>query len=254
MKQSNRISQVLLERLAQGELSDEKARALREKLAASGEDPDALLASLRASDEAILQQLPPRVVAAEVNTRLRRRPRSTRGAWFALPVAATALGAWMLLTRPQAELPLHTEAPEEIVLRGLKTHLVIYRGGDGEPQRLSRQDRARPGDLIQVAYVVQTDEAGPKYGVIASIDDRAQVTMHLPATLAAAERLDTTRGEVRLPNAFELDATPGKERFVFVVSSQPFRAEAVREALLGRGAMPAGSRQTEFVLQKESAP
>jgi hypothetical protein len=254
MKQSNRISPVLLERLAQGELSDEKAHALREKIQAQGGDVDAMLISLRESDAAILQQLPPRVVAAELRMRLQKRPGPARRLWFALPIAATALGAWMVSAQTPAVSPGDHIAPENIALRGLKTHLVIYRGGEGEPQRLSRQDKARPGDLIQIAYVVQTDEPGPKYGVIASIDDRSQVTLHLPATLSAAEILDTTRGEVRLPNAFELDATPGKERFVFVVSTTPFQAEAVRNALLNRAAMPAGSHQTEFVLHKERTP
>ncbi|MDZ4695418.1 MAG: hypothetical protein SGI86_09720 [Deltaproteobacteria bacterium] len=252
MKKSNRISPVLLERLAQGELSDDRARALREKIHASGGDADAMLVSLRESDAEILQQLPPRVVAAQVQERMgRRKSLSTRRHWLALPIAATALGAWMMLARTPSVRQLDAVAPEMIGIRGMKTHLVIYRSGQGEPRRLSSEDKASPGDLIQIAYVVHTDEPGPQYGVIASIDDRSQVTLHLPATPVAAERLNTKHGEIRLPNAFELDATPGKERFVFVVSTTPFQALAVRDALLNRAPMPAGSHQTEFVLQKE---
>ncbi len=254
MKESNRISPVLLERLAQGELSADKAIALREKIQASGGDADAMLAALRASDAEILQQLPPRVVVAQVQERLgKRKTLSTRWIWLALPIAATALGAWMMVARTRSVPQLDAVAPEIIGIRGMKTHLVIYRSGQREPRRLSSEDKAHPGDLVQIAYVIHTDEPGPQYGVIASIDDRSQVTLHLPATPVAAERLDTKHGEIRLPNAFELDATPGKERFVFVVSTTPFQAQTVRDALLNRAPMPAGSHQTEFVLQKEKS-
>jgi hypothetical protein len=252
MKMGDRISPVLLERLAQGELSDDQARALREKIQASGGNVDAMLGSLRASDAEILQQFPPRVVVAQIQERGRKHKMSSaRWIWLAFPIAATAMGAWMMLARTPSVPPLDAVAPEIIGIRGMKTHLVIYRGGQGEPVRLSSEDRARPGDLIQIAYVVHTDKPGPQYGVIASVDDRAHVTLHLPATPAGAAPLDTKHGEIRLPNAFELDATPGKERFIFVVSTTAFQAEAVRDALLNRAPMPAGSHQTEFVLQKE---
>jgi hypothetical protein len=76
------------------------------------------------------------------------------------------------------------------------------------------------------------------------------VTLHLPETSGRAAPLDA-RGETPLPHAFELDATPGVERFVFVTSPEPFDTGAVVAHLEGRAAhLPAGLSLRSIELEK----
>jgi hypothetical protein len=75
------------------------------------------------------------------------------------------------------------------------------------------------------------------------------VTFHLPISGRDAVAL-TDGGEVPASNAFELDATPGYERFVFVTSDQPFPASAVRDVLGGKK-LPPGLSVMDLVVMKE---
>jgi len=109
------------------------------------------------------------------------------------------------------------EGVEETRLKGIQPGLFLYRKTGEAAQILKSGDRARAGDLIQIFY----DAAGREYGAIFSLDREGKVTWHLPDGGNMAAPLATGR-RVPLEFAFELDTTPGFERFFFVASDRPF--------------------------------
>ena len=64
--------------------------------------------------------------------------------------------------------------------------LAIYRQGDAPLRPLPSHSAVRPGEVVQVAYV----SAGRRFGVVASVDARGQVTLHLPEAPGQAAPLD----------------------------------------------------------------
>ena len=78
------------------------------------------------------------------------------------------------------------------------------------------------------------------------------MTFHLPVGGGPAAAL-TDRGEIAVANAFELDDSPGFERFAFVTSDEPFQASVVLDVLRAnaKAALPADATVTETVLTKE---
>jgi hypothetical protein len=260
MTDKHSVPDWLLERLVAGELPERSATALRERLERCGES--ARLAALRASDEEILREHPPADVALEVE---RRRARASRnetrvatGSWRLLVAgsAAAALLAVLAQERWTEErgAPLDAARPigqpggdvEGLTAKGLAPHLSIYRRTLASPERLSAKDRVRAGDTLQMAYVA----AGQRFGVVASIDARGTVTLHLPERPGPAVQLENS-GERALPHAFELDATPGFERFVFVTSQAPFDTGLVVEKLAQRQpSWPSALRVSSLELEK----
>ena len=103
------------------------------------------------------------------------------------------------------------------------------------------------GDTLQIRYVA----AGKRFGVIASIDARGTVTLHLPETPGPAAALQRD-GERTLPHAFELDDSPGFERFIFVTSDAPFATAEVASRLKSGHALPAALTAFELTLNKET--
>ena len=276
MKTEGEVSDWLLEKIARGEIDAAESAWLAARLrgpegAKLKEELALRMAALEESSRQILAQHPPAQVAAEVRRRLalaeQAERRSTPGAarvWWVLGGVATggvALAALLLLVRPADQsgsvvpgvgLPLPGEEAAEITtIKGLKPQLAIYRkrkeGGD-RADRLSAGTVVRPGDTLQLAYV----SAGRPYGVVASVDARGTVTLHLPEGDGPAARL-APRGETPLPHAFQLDATPGFERFVLIVADQPFSTALVREALRPGGPpLPANLQLNEHTLSKET--
>jgi hypothetical protein len=104
----------------------------------------------------------------------------------------------------------------------------------------------RPGEQLQLSY--RSD--GKRYGVVASVDTRGTVTLHLPEAPGAAPSLALGR-DTKLPTAFELDDSPGAERFVFVAGDQPFTTDVVAAALKPGGApLPEGLKLVDLTLQR----
>ena len=113
-------------------------------------------------------------------------------------------------------------------------------------QRLPAGAAVRPGDELQLSYVA----GGRRFGVVASVDTRGTVTLHLPETPGAAPTLAPGK-ETKLPHAFELDDSPGAERFVFVSGDQPFSTDVVAEALRPGGApLPGELTLIDLTLQR----
>jgi len=92
---------------------------------------------------------------------------------------------------------------------------------------------------------------GKRFGIIASIDARGRVTLHLPESPGPAVALDRD-GERALPHAYELDDSPGFERFFFVTSDAPFATPEIAESLKSGGPLPARLASFGLVLTKET--
>jgi hypothetical protein len=242
----------LLERLAAGELPVRVARELSERLDAAGER--VRLDELAASNAEISRAHPAAVVAAEVERRAaaqrRVRPLVPHPIW---PLLAFGGSAALMLALVLDEAPRELETPREgnaehLIAKGLEPHLSIYRRTGANPERLAQRARVRAGDIVQLAYVA----AGQRFGVVASVDGRGAVTLHLPEAAGRAALLDE-RGETALPHAFELDDTPGIERFVFVTSGAPFETGAVVAHLEGKAPrLPAGLSLRSVELEKST--
>jgi len=113
----------------------------------------------------------------------------------------------------------------------------------------------KAGDIIQMSYA----RGEMTYGVVASVDGRGAVTLHLPVGGADAARLDGR--ETALPTSFELDDAPGFERLFFVAADRPFKTALVMDACRKLAddparvekdplVLPDGLEQSTFILRK----
>jgi hypothetical protein len=251
---ADKVPDWLLERLAAGELPEEQALGLRARLDAQGEDER--LAALVTSNAEILAALPVARVVPEIERRAAaaRRQTGTRRVrpLLALSMAATcAAGLVMILAvrdHPSAvPPPPHEVAPESIGIKGLSPSLRIHRKTRAGSEMLPASALVRKGDTLQIRYVA----AGKRFGIIASIDARGTVTLHLPEAPGPAAALDRD-GERALAHAFELDDSPGFERFVFVTSDTPFATADVASYLKNDRPLPAALAAFELTLKKET--
>jgi hypothetical protein len=210
------IPDLLVERLALGELDEARAASLRLALererAETGRDR---LAEIRASNAEILAEHPPAQVAAQIRARAHAR-RPTR-LWMMAPVLTAAVVLLWVVTRDAepttiASLTTGDDDREDTRIKGgVEPHLVIDRKLDAGHERLTSGEQARAGDLLQLSYV----PAGRRAGVIVSIDGAGIVTLHHPNSAAEAPMFSVGL-EIPLAHAYELDDAPGFERFILV--------------------------------------
>ncbi|HTU57853.1 MAG TPA: hypothetical protein VMF89_05455 [Polyangiales bacterium] len=233
----------LVERLAAGELPEAATRELRKSPGV-----EAQLERIARSDAELLEQHPAADVVREVERRRAASEQRSAGSPVWLGAAAAVCGALLFLfVRDDAAPSGRTRTTEQIVERGFEPHLVIFRKTQNGAERLSSSRPVRAGDMLQLAYV----PAGRKYGVIASIDSRGTITLHLPERADTAARL-SERNQSTLPHAFELDDTPGVERFVFISADEPFATQVVIDAL--RTSARLEDRFTRFEIPLEKQP
>lgn len=129
-------------------------------------------------------------------------------------------------------LPEETALPrvEQMRPKGGAGSLELWTRQGSDVVRLEDGARVRPGDVIQIRYAV----SAPRHVAIASFDSRAQVSLHWPENIEATAL--TQAGEAfSLPHGFELDATPGFEHFVMVVSEEAIDVRALLVALRSSG-------------------
>jgi hypothetical protein len=253
----DKVPDWLLERLAAGELPPKQAAELRLRLRAQGEEHR--LSALAASDAESLAALPPTRIVPEIIRRAaisadRARPavRRLRPLWALSAVAACAAGlAVMLVVRDHGAVtqpgPGETQ-PEIISVKGdVKPALRIYRKTNAGSELVHAHASVHRGDTLQIRYVA----AGKRFGVIASIDARGQITFHLPEAPGQAVALERD-GERALPHAYELDDSPGFERFLFVTSDAPFSTAEIEQALKNGTALPPQLASFAMPLKKET--
>ena len=254
---TDKVPDWLLERLVAGELPPAQATALRERLQAQGEEHR--LSALVGSNAEILAAHPPVLVVPEIRRRAalsadHAKPMSRRlwPMWGLSAVAACAAGLAVMLvvrdhgagTRPG---PGETQ-PEIINVKGdVKPVLRIYRKTSAGSELLRAHAAVHRGDTLQIRYVA----AGRRFGVIASIDARGQLTFHLPEAPGRAVALERD-GERALPHAYELDDSPGFERFLFVTADAPFTTAEIDQALKTGSPLPAPLTAFELTLKKEA--
>lgn len=258
------VSDIALERFRLQELPAEEAARIAAHQATDA-DLRARLESLAHSDDEIRRQYPPAGLAALVVSRRPARARRGPGAWRWAVLApaglALAIFAWVETGRRGPREAPSTTPPAAISedrVKGAVSALVLYRreGARGEP--ISDGDVARAGDLIRIAY----RSAGPRYGLILSIDGAGVVTRHLPVDGPEAAVLQPG-ATVLLDRAYELDAAPRWEQFFLVTGETRFDVgpvlEAARRAAATAGADPptrlslaSTFGQATFLLRKPS--
>ncbi len=270
-----RISELDVERLAHGELSRERAAAVR---AALGDHADERVRAIVQDNAATLMRLTPARVAATVRQRLGTEPRSQPVPRWWIPMtalAAASLAVWFVVrTRPSAsdaaQLPIDGPRGGSGALLGDPTvddvvrikgdaAFMIDRSGAAGPERLGDGARVKAGDRLQLQYRAGESEQG----VIVSIDGRAVATLHFPAEIDASPRL-RLGGLTALDHSYELDDAPGFERFFFVTAAPGVdldlgavmraaqRLAASADAEYGALVLPSGHEYTSLRLDKRA--
>jgi hypothetical protein len=165
--------------------------------------------------------------------------------WSALLATYAAVGGlWLLLGRDPGPSP----EVDEVRCKGAAASLMVFRQVPGGAERVAEGTPVRPGDRLQLAY--RPAPCRTRFGVVASVDSRDHVTLHLPDHPGRAPRL-SPRNLTALPSAFELDDDAGFERFVLVTAETPFSTAAVVQYLRGAGRkLPPGLQATEVTLPK----
>jgi hypothetical protein len=250
-----------LDRLRLDELPPDETAALREALALD-ESLQRRLERLDADSRAILDELPPRVVAAAVRARHdagKASAAALAGGWRpTLAVGAAMLLAvgFVALLGPFPELATpRTAVTDTTRLKGLRPEVRLFRKTPTGAESLSPGSVGRRGDVIQLVY----QAAGRRYGAIVSVDGRGVVTAHLPAQGSRAAALEIGSAAA-LPVAYLLDDAPRWEAFYFVTAPEDFDLRPVLEAARLAAAsakpaapllLPAGLEQSAFLLKKD---
>lgn len=251
---TDRIPDLLLERLRRGELDPAAEDALRARL---GPAEHARLEALAADDARTLTEHPPRRVAAEIRRRLDVAPARRRRVPFtgpALGLALTAAAAAALLWAAPPAPPVATAdaGPDTVRAKG-DARLLVYRRGPGpEPELLGDGDPARAGDVVQLGVLLDA----PRHVAVVSIDGRGALTVHHP-TGSTTDALPA--GRLVFDHAFAFDDAPAYERFVLVTAPAPIDLDALRRAFDALEdprqdplPLPADWRQSSTLIVKES--
>ncbi len=251
--------QWLLERIAAGDLPRAERDAAWSRLTA---EDQARLAQLHASNQEILAALPAPAVAQEVRRRLRaHQARESSRARRVLPALAgictAALAVWVMPTPRTTSASGLDGEPERTRPKGLTPKLIVHQKKDDGVVRLGTSASVRPGDVIQLSYLIDQ----PAYGAVVSVDGRGAVTWHLPEDGTTAQTLAPGR-PVELAHSYRLDDAPSFETFYLVTSLQPFDLKAVQRAAeeSARGGraplaplpLPRGFTQVSLSLKKVS--
>lgn len=103
---------------------------------------------------------------------------------------------------------------------------------------------------IRIVLSVPTDLA---WAAVYSVDSRGEMAQHWPMQGDSAAPLAAGA----LPRAWELDDSPGEERFFLVWSRQPFGLGAVRKAIFAHGdhpRLPTGLQVKSRAVQRPRSP
>ncbi|MFP4014569.1 MAG: hypothetical protein ACLFVQ_10815 [Chitinispirillaceae bacterium] len=112
-------------------------------------------------------------------------------------------------------------------IKGMNPELHMFRKVKGGSQPLLSGALAGEGDLIQILY----NAAGMEYGAIVSVDGAERTTYHLTENRNEAVKL-AQGGPIPLDFSFELDNTPGIEKFFFITSHRPFALDTVLSPII----------------------
>jgi hypothetical protein len=247
------ISEYYLERYALGELPEEEAKDIG-RLASADPELQGALDEIESSNREILSLYPPLAFKASLLMRLENVPKKSFPLKGVLTISSVAAALLifilvlpMLKKRPGVVYP---DGEQDVTLiKGIPavdlsvTQLLVYRKIKDQVEILSDGDQARPGDLLQLAYV-STEKS---YGMILSIDGRGLITLHFPEGKDKSTQLELNK-QFLLPNAIELDDAPAFERFFFLTSGSPINVDAVLRGLEDMASNPEQIKQTDLDL------
>lgn len=210
-------SDLLLDRLALGELAEAERHRLEGHLAACAACASAG-AALAADRARFLAEANVGALAADALSRVAGRPRGLRAllARLALPVtlAAGAAAALALWARPEATTRTKG-SPFSLAL------YVLHEGATGGV--VHGGEPLHPGDRLQFRY---NGEAG--HLAVVSIDAEAKVSLYYPPG-PEAEAIPSGH-DVPLRSAVELDGTLGPELLIAVRCARPVPVARILEA------------------------
>ncbi|MDR1428901.1 MAG: hypothetical protein LBI85_01305 [Spirochaetaceae bacterium] len=221
--QSERISQLLLERYNLGEL-DAGERQRVEDLLRSDAKAAAYLEILKSQDREIRSAYPLERVLPGYGGSASRFSSGGRPVSRVFSVRVFALAA-CAAAAIAVSLPLfHREtsgqdSPFTDRVKG-GTELRVYLKSDETP--LDDTAVLSAGSTVQLAYT----SGGSRYGVIFSIDGRRAVTLHYPYLPGGSTELIQGK-RTALEEAYTLDDAPLCEIFFFVSSGSPMDAASV---------------------------
>jgi len=226
-------------------------------------DVDAI-AALVAADVALLERLPPAMMAARIRADLQKPASSSSRApaprwwWAAAPAFAAVVAVGVSVNDTAGPMDLIVaqrvadDSSDVTRLKGLAPTLDLQKQIGATTTPLAAGAVVEPGDIVQV----RTRAAGMAHGVVVSIDGRGGVTRHFP------DGKDTTlpTGTAALPFAFELDDAPAFERFFLVTANGPIDVAVVEAAVAALAKAPAADTAaltvpasltwTDFLLRK----
>jgi len=221
------IGALLLERYHLGEVTPEE-KFLVENVLARDAELAAALAELDRADRDFWQRFP-YVIHADIRPLGRRRLHRPSPLVWGLCAAAAVL----IIALPLFILRNTSHATFDDRMKGLSAgensaELSVYLkgGAAGKDIKLPDQAGIQAGNTIQLAYRVQPNASGERYGVIFSIDGRSSVTMHYPYSMGQSTQLVAGKA-VPLDEAYTLDDAPDYEIFFFVVADKPLEVSRV---------------------------
>jgi len=246
-----------LERYLLGELPKREIEAIA-ALERDDEELRGRVAALRASNDEILAQYPPALMAEKARAALAGEPgssvkpaRNGKPAFLRKPARARKplflwnqknLSRWAVPAFVCAAalicLPTRVFPPasyngvdgqgdgDGIRIKGLAPSLEVWRKAGESAEKLAPQAVARAGDIVQLRYIV------PKfcYGALISIDGRGVLTVHLSDDSGKAAPLIPGR-PIALNNSYQLDDAPDFETFYLITSAYIFDVNSAVEAL-----------------------
>jgi hypothetical protein len=199
------------------------------------------LATLKQSNEEILNLYPPETVAPQIKAHVEtqrtdtgredevKRPVLFKRLVYASPVFAAALVVlFIVFQNPGGRTTQDIQGLQGTRIKGTekidesKPHILVHRKTNDTVELLESGDEASAGDLLQIAYV----SVGEQYGVILSIDGRGVVTLHYPESEDKEPVLDPNR-KTLLDSAYELDDAPDFERFFFITSKSKIDVQEI---------------------------
>lgn len=234
------VPEQILEEYAVDELMPAQKQAVLKQLHMAPDGKNRL-SEIEKSNSDILQQYPSHLITAQICDRsgLIDQPPSSFLPYFKLALmgaVATIVIAGVFLFAALREAPIDRSTVNP------KNNPGTYYGVKGEPQlivhrktgdatiKMSPNDTAKKGDLLQIMY----NAGGLGYGVIFSYDGAGALTLHYPTSPTASNAMEKG-GFQSVAHSYELDDAPQFETFVFVGANKPLHTadiiETVREQL-----------------------